>query len=184
MPIGIALIRGINVGGKNILPMATLRSLCEDAGLCDVRTYIQSGNIVFRADGAAMKKAAETIGDAVEGERGFRPSVVVRSLPEVTKAVAANPFASRAGLNKSRCLIMFLSDKPSPAAARAAMALGAGSDEVHVAGWEAFLNLPEGIADSTISLSDVERALGVSGTSRNLNTVEKLVEMAGEIEKG
>jgi len=184
MPIAIALIRGINVGGKNILPMAVLRELCEGLGLCDVRTYIQSGNVAFRAEARQVAKAAAAIEAAIEGSRKFRPSVIVRTLEEVRAAFAANPFAARKGLDKSRCLIMFLGAAPTPAAKRAVLKLEAGRDEVRVIGREAFLNLPDGIAKSTMSMADVEVALGVRGTCRNLNTLEKLVGIAQELEAG
>lgn len=182
MPTAIALIRGINVGGKNILPMAVLRDLCEGIGLRDVRTYIQSGNVAFRADARQVAKAAAAIEAAIERSRKFRPSVIVRTLDEVREAFASNPFAARKGLDRSRCLIMFLGAAPSPAAKRAVLKLQAGRDEVRIIGREAFLNLPDGIADATLSMSAVEAALGERGTCRNLNTLEKLLNIADEID--
>jgi uncharacterized protein (DUF1697 family) len=178
MPIGIVFIRGINVGGKNILPMADLRSLCEKLGLQDPCTYIQSGNLAFKADARTMKKASAAIADAIESKHGFRPSVVVRTLPELQSALAANPFASLRDLNKSRCLIMFLASKPPAGAAKALQALDIRRDKARLIGLEAFLNLPDGIADAALSVADVESTLGVPGTCRNLNTVEKMLTLA------
>lgn len=183
MPTAIAFIRGINVGGKNMLPMADLRTLCEKLGLCDVRTYIQSGNIVFTADARTTKKAAATIADAIESKRGFRPSVVVRTSNELRSALAANPFASLRDLNKCSCLIMFLERKPPATAASALQKLDSGRNKARLIGTEAFLNLPDGIADGPISTADVEVALGVPGTCRNLNTAEKMVTLAMAIGK-
>src|SRR4029079_15324760 len=85
MPVCVAFIRGINVGGKNMLPMAMLRELCEGLGLRDVRTHIQSGNVVFRCSKAAeLEKRLE---DAIEKKSGFRPAVVVRAAEALRAAM-------------------------------------------------------------------------------------------------
>jgi uncharacterized protein (DUF1697 family) len=176
MPIGVALIRGINVGGKNMLPMEVLRELCDGAGLCDAQTYIQSGNLVFRADARAMKNAAAALSSAIERRRTFSPVVVVRTIDEVRRALEANPLPIH-GADKSRVMIMFLSGEPVKGAGKAVAALDGKKERVVLAGREAYLHFPDGVAASKLTMAAVEKALGVHGTCRNLNTVEKLIAM-------
>jgi uncharacterized protein (DUF1697 family) len=158
MPTAIALIRGINVGGRNTLPMAELRKLCEGLGFEDTRTYIQSGNVVFRAAKRELSKAPAALEDAIESRRGFRPTVVVRTADQWRGVIAANPFAGRRGIDKSRLIVMCLAREPA-ATASAVEELSNGQDEARLVGREVFLHFPKG---------------------RNWNTAEKLMVMAGE----
>lgn len=184
MPIGVALIRGINVGGNQMLPMELLRALCAEVGLRDARTYIQSGNVVFRAGKREMSRAAAGLADAIEGRRKFRPGVAVRTIDDLRAVVAANPFAGRRGVDGSRLLVMFLDGEPDAAAKRAAAALKAGRDEIRVGGREAYLHYPDGVAGSKLTMAMVEKALRVPGTCRNWNTVTKLLSMGEEFDAG
>ena len=159
MPTGIALIRGINVGGRNSLPMATLRELCETVGLKSPVTYLQSGNVVFHADPRTMSKAAPALENAIESKCKFRPSVITRTVQEVQAASDANPLASIRNADPSRLMIMFLADKPSPAAARALAALDGKSERVGLVQREAYLYFPQGVANSKLTMAAVERAL-------------------------
>ena len=90
--VHVALLRAINVGGRNKLPMAELRALFEDAGCADVRTYIQSGNVVLRASAALARRLPERMAAAIEAELGFRPPIVMRSGAELRAVTAGNPF--------------------------------------------------------------------------------------------
>lgn len=182
MPTGIALIRGINVGGRNSLPMAILRELCESVGLRNPVTYIQSGNVVFHADARTMLKAAKALEDAIEARCKFRPSVITRTVPEVQAASDANPLAPIRGADPSRLMIMFLAERPTPAAARAVASLDGKSERVVLIGREAYLYFPKGIAESKLTMAAIERALATQGTCRNLNTVRKLLDMAVKLE--
>lgn len=181
MPTAIALIRGINVGGKNSLPMEQLRELCEGAGLKDARTYIQSGNVVFRANAREIAAAAGKLEDAIEADRGFRPSVVVRSRDEWAATIEANPFASRAKSDPSKLLIMFLREKPAAGAAKAIDAVKRGDEQLRLIGRELFIDFPIGIGKSKLAIAAVEKALGVPATGRNWNTTVKLLTMADEL---
>ena len=182
MPIGIALIRGINVGGKNLLPMETLRELAAEIGLRDARTYIQSGNMLFRAGVKDMARAAAKLEAAIESRLKFRPSVVVRSIEDLRAAIAANPLAKRRGIDGNRMLVMFLAGQPDAAARRNVAALKQDPEEIWLIGREAYLHLPNGIAASNLSMATVEKAIRVPGTCRNWNTVGKLLAMAEELE--
>ncbi len=184
MPIGIAFIRGINVGGKNLLPMADLRAMCEGLGRRDAQTYIQSGNLVFRAGTRELANAAAALEGAIEKKCGFRPRVVVRTLDELRAVVAQSPFASRRGLLTDRLLVMFLTAPHAASAQRTLDAIGDVPEEVRLAGREAYLYFPNGIARPKLPMATVERAVGVPGTCRNWNTIGKLVEMGEDRAQG
>ncbi|MFZ2875327.1 MAG: DUF1697 domain-containing protein [Phycisphaerales bacterium] len=173
MTPAVALIRGINVGGKNTLPMASLRGICEGLGLRNAATYIQSGNVVFMGSATAVATASRKIAAGIEKAHGFRPSVVVRTLEETQAALAACPFAG----NPARVLVMFLEGEPVHGAAKAVAALCTGPERIVVARGEAYLHFPKGVGASRLSMAKVEAALGTPGTSRNVRTVAKAVEM-------
>lgn len=182
MPTAIALIRGINVGGKHKLPMATLRRLCEGLGWEGVSTLIQSGNVVFRLPGRGNQRSLASAGGVLEGAieaaSGFRPGVLVRSLDQFRGALAANPFAGKPGANLSHVLVMFLEAEPSAAARKAVAALRPDPERVEVIGREVHLHYPKGIGASKFAFTRVEQALGQTGTCRNVNTLRKLLAMA------
>lgn len=182
MPISIALIRGINVGGKNSLSMESLRELCEGIGLKDVRTYIQSGNVVFRASGREIAAAAGKVEDAIEADRGFRPDVVIRTRDELAAAIEANPFAARARAEPAKLLVMFLKSKPVAGASAALEGVKRNDEQLRLIGRELFIDFPGGIGRSKLAIAAVEKALGVPATSRNWNTMLKLLAMADELE--
>lgn len=177
MSVGVAFIRGINVGGKNPLPMATLRAICEGAGLGDVETYIQSGNVVFTAPGRAIGRAARGIEEGIEREKGFRPSVVVRTLPELRAVVGAAPFEA----DPAKLVVMFLGGTPGAGARRAIEGIGADPERLELIGREVFIHFPNGIGRSKLQIARVEKAAGLPGTCRNWNTVLKMVEMAAGV---
>lgn len=180
MPIAIALIRGINVGGKHMLPMELLRSLCEGLGLRDVRTLIQSGNVVFRCRGKSAGLGAR-IEAAIEKRCGFRPSVVVREHDDVRRVLKASPFDDHDSLDLSHLLVMFLAGEPQRGAKQALGVINASPERFVLDGRAVFLYYPNGIARPKVPMSAVEKAIGVSGTCRNWNTITKLVQMADEL---
>lgn len=176
----VAFSRGINVGGKNPLPMASLREICEGLGLVSVSTYIQSGNVVFACPTKAIASAARGIAGGIEQLHGFRPSVVVRTLDETRAAIAACPFEG----DPARVLVMFLEGEPVRGAAKAVAALCTGPERIVVARGEVYLHFPGGVGASKLSMAKVEAALGTPGTSRNVRTVAKVVEMMEAISDG
>ncbi len=184
MRVGVALIRGINVTGRNMLPMESLRALCEGIGLRDARTYIQSGNVVFRCDGAELNGCAERIEEAIERAWGFRPRVMVRTAAELRRVLAAGVFADLARLDASRVLVMFLGAAPGAGARKAFAALNGGAERFVLRGREAHLYYPDGAGRAEVPMAAVEKALGTPGTCRNWNTVTTLARMAMELEAG
>ncbi|MCI0548248.1 MAG: DUF1697 domain-containing protein [Candidatus Rokubacteria bacterium] len=177
----MAFIRGINVGGKHLIPMEVLRGLCAKVGLADARTYIQSGNVVFRAGKREMSRAEAALAGAVEAERGFRPSVAVRTLADLRRVASARPFGGRRDLEPGKLLVMFLTGEAGPGAAEAIGALKTNPERIELSGREAFLYFPNGIGKSKLALATVERALKASGTTRNWNTVTTMLAMAEEL---
>ena len=171
MAVYIALLRAVNVGGTGALPMAELKALCEEAGFADVKTYIQSGNVLFRSPEpeASVLKLLE---EALAIKMGKSPGVLLRSRAELEAVAEGSPFPHA---KPNYLLVNFL---PEPAPANALDTLVApGGEEVHIAGKEIYIHYPDGSGRSKLKLPALK-----AGTSRNLNTVRKLVEMAREME--
>src|SRR2546423_912901 len=137
----VAFIRGINVGGNNMLPMAELKAACESAGLTDVRTLLQSGNVIFSS---TRKDPAPLIEKALD----LDVKVIVRTADELRKVIAKNPFD--ADRDPGHHIVMFLSAEPAKAAQAALLAAHAGPEEIHFAGREIFLYYPDGMGKSKL----------------------------------
>jgi uncharacterized protein (DUF1697 family) len=171
MPVYVVLLRAINVGGTGKLAMAELKSICEALGFADVKTYIQSGNVLFRSDDAEAdveRRLEEALGKAL----GKKPGVVLRSRRELDAIVANAPFPDA---KPNYLLVSFL---PAEAPADALDKLVApDGEEAVVAGREIYVHFPIGSGQSKLKLPALK-----PGTARNLNTVRKLAEMAAAME--
>lgn len=181
MTIIISMLRGVNVGGHNKIKMDALRDLYESLGLRDPQTYVQSGNVVFRAETKDLAPLAKRIEDAIERTFGFRPSVVLRTTSELRDAIAKNPFAKRRGMEASRLLVTFLAAVPGPEARDEVLRIKADPEEVRIDGRELYVYFPDGMGRSKVWPA-IEKALKKSGTGRNWNTVTKLLEIAERLE--
>jgi uncharacterized protein (DUF1697 family) len=182
MKVFISMLRGINVGGHNKIKMEELRALYESLGLSQAQTHIQSGNVLFKTKEPDPKKLAKLIGDAIERKFKFRPALIVRTSSELREVINRNPFAARKGIDPAKLLITFLSDEPAASAREKTLKLNIKPEELHIEGREMFVYFPNGMARPKFSWSLVEKHLNVSGTGRNLNTVQKLLEMAEALE--
>ena len=171
----IALFRGINVGGKNKLPMKDLASLMEGMGLKKVSTYIQSGNVVFQAAASKESGLATKIRGLIEDHYGFSPEVVILDQGAIDKAISENPF-SEADAEPKSVHLTFLSALPSSPDVEALERIRKPSERFVLKGKVFFLHTPEGIGRSRLA-ARVEKSLGVSCTARNWRTVLKLQEM-------
>jgi uncharacterized protein (DUF1697 family) len=172
----IAFIRGINVGRTRSVPMKALAADLEAAGLDGVRTYIQSGNLVFRSGTADAAELAGCIGGVIEASRGFRPRVLVLSQQKLQQAVEANPFP--AGEDDPKSLhLFFLDAKPKDPDLGRLDAARAGREDYRLVGTVFYLYAPDGIARSKLA-GQVDKALGVSVTARNWRTANRVLEMA------
>jgi uncharacterized protein (DUF1697 family) len=172
----IALFRGINVGGRSTLPMKVLVECLEALGLEEVRTYIQSGNAVFRCPKTDTAALAKRMTAAVKKQHGLEPRVLVLSHKELQRAAAANPYPEAEADPKSLHL-GFLEAKPTKFDRAALEHLRAESERFTLKGLVFYLHAPEGVGRSKLA-GKVERILGVAMTDRNWRTVTTLIEMA------
>jgi uncharacterized protein (DUF1697 family) len=182
MTVYIALLRGINVGGNNLIKMDALRTLCGKLKLCDVATYVQSGNVVFRAAEDNAVKVGRLIEDGIQRTFGIRAAVVIRTAAEFREAAARNPFAGRSEIEPGKLLVTFLAMPLGKEAREKVLALRTAPEELHLEAREMFVYFPNGQAKSTLPMAKVDRALGTTGTGRNWNTVVKLLAMAEDLE--
>ncbi len=170
----IALLRGINVGGRNKLPMTDLVSILEHLGYNDVRTYIQSGNVVFRS----TKKIGESVGSEISreilGTKGFAPKVLLLSIEQLQNAIRNNPFPTDDG---KALHFFFLESHPQEPDLEQLNSRKVTSEEFQLIGKVCYLYAPNGIGRSKLAAA-VEESIGVPVTARNWHTVSNIVAMA------
>lgn len=162
--------------------MDALRALYESLKLKDVCTYIQSGNVVFRTKEKNLATLTRRIEDAIENEFGFRSDVVLRTAPEMRDVIARNPFAARKDVAPNKLLVTFLASEPGAEAREKVLAIKADPEELRIDGRELYIYFPNGMARPKLTWPSIERALKISGTGRNWNSVLKLLEIAEELE--
>lgn len=178
METWIVLLRGINVGGNNKLPMKSLVTMLEAVGLSDVKTYIQSGNVVLRCSTARAAKLGAEIAAAIKKEFGFEPSVLIINAKDLVKAKKANPYPEAAVEMEGRTLhFIFLASVPKSIDKDRLEAVRRPSEQWQLKGSVFYLHTPEGFGDSKLA-TQVEKILGVTTTARNLRTVNALLELA------
>ena len=177
MRVLISLLRGVNVGGHHKVKMAELQTLYKSLGFEDVRTHINSGNVVFRTAERDLAGLRERIEKAIEKACGFHVDVILRAPSDLKGVIARNPFAALPGMEPSKMAIHFLAAPPGADARERVSAIEA-PEQFHLEGRELYMYFTNGMARPTVSMAQVERILGRPGTSRNLNTVKKLLEMA------
>jgi uncharacterized protein (DUF1697 family) len=171
----VALLRGINVGGRNRLPMPALAGFFEEAGCVEVRTVIQSGNVLFRAPAAVARAAPERVAARINEVYGHRPPMVIRSAAELKAVLHGNPFLAE-GAEEDLLHVVFLADKPAAAAVKALDPGRSLGDRFVVRGREVFLFLPRGVSGTRLTADYLDRTLGTMGTWRNWRSVRKLGE--------
>lgn len=169
----VALLRGVNLGSRNRVPMPELRRLLEDEGLDDVRTYIASGNVVFSQAASDRTALARRLERLVGTSFGVSSRVVLRTSAELKKLVRAHPFD-----DTSKTHVVFLADKPARRDAQRVAKLDLAPDEVKVVGSDVYLHLANGVQGARLGAATLEKELGVAGTMRNWRTVAKLAELA------
>lgn len=171
----VALLRAVNVGGRK-LPMTELRKLCEGLGWSDVATYIQSGNVVFAADGKpeALERQLEA---AIAKRFGFASPVIARSRAEWVKYPSGNPFPRAAKDEPNRLMLLLSKSPPSKGAEAIIQARAQAGEQVKRAGDAIWIHFPNGSGTSKITPSLIDKAIGSPATSRNYRTVVKLQEM-------
>jgi uncharacterized protein (DUF1697 family) len=166
----IALLRAINVGGTGKLPMADLKGMCTDAGFLQVRTYIASGNVVFKSNASAAKVKA-MLESRLAAYARAPVGVIVRTASEMAAVVQSNPFPKAA---PSRAVTIFLDEPPPPDALT--HAIGKDTEEMRLGAREIFVHYRAGIGTSKLRIPAAK-----CGTMRNMNTVAKLAEIAATL---
>ena len=172
----VALLRGINVGGKNILPMKDLAAMFVAAGCRDVTTYIQSGNVVFSAAAGTLKKMPATIAAKVADDFGYRVPVIVRSHEELSIVIRRNPFLNPEAYQKI-LHVAFLADAPGAEAISKLDPDRSPPDRFAVIGRDVFLHLPNGGGNTKLTNAWLDSKLSTVSTVRNWATILKLHEM-------
>jgi uncharacterized protein (DUF1697 family) len=176
MKTWVALLRGINVGGKNILPMEDLVAILEEVGCQDVETYVQSGNAVFRSEEQDASSLSDMIEAAIGESRGFEPGVVVLGSEEVEGAVRSNPFTEAESEPKT-LHVYFLASSPERPDLEALEGIKGYRERFVLDDRVFYLHAPDGVGRSRLA-ANAERLLGVPATARNWRTVRKVMEMA------
>ncbi len=180
----VALLRGINVGGHRLIKMPELKRMFEAMGFDRVRTYIQSGNVVFAP--VEADEQAEALRRRIEAEIaarfGFPVTVVLRTAAELERVIAGCPFAADALAEGESLYVALLADAPSPDAVERLRSSDSGSDEARVAGREVYLLYRRSMRDTPLTNAFLERTLGVAATTRNWRTMQTLAGMASATE--
>ena len=176
----ICLLRGINVGGQKIIKMDQLRESLKTLGLGNVRTYVQSGNVVFRAPKKSAQVLSQRIQETVLSVFGFLVSAVVMSSEELGTTIKSNPFPMEKGIDVSKLHVTFLSQTPQKSALKALGALSAEPDQFRYSGKAMYLYCPKGYGRTKLSNNTLEKVLSVRATTRNWQTVNTLYEMSLE----
>jgi uncharacterized protein (DUF1697 family) len=170
----VALLRGVNVGGKNKVPMAALVPLFASAGCGNVRTFIQSGNVIFDAKPAVIARLPGVLERSFAKTFGFSTPMIMRSARELAAIVAANPFKG----HEDSLHVTFLADRPDRAAIATLDPARSPGDRFTVIGREIFLHCPNGLGRTKLSNDYFDRKLATTGTVRNWRTVTKLLELS------
>jgi uncharacterized protein (DUF1697 family) len=173
VPTYVALLRGVNVGGRNKLPMKDLRELFGSLGHTEVGTFIQSGNVVFSAARAVSRATLE---QAIKKQFGLDITVVLRTPAELKKTLRANPFPKA---DPTKLHVGFMSKKPTASAVKLLDAERFLPDEFAIRGCEIYFHLPNGMGRTKLP-PWIDRQLKIPTTVRNWNTVNKLLELVGK----
>ena len=179
MTTHIALLRGINVGGRNKLPMKDLAAVFTDLGCADVRTSIQSGNVVFSAGDELASEVPSRAAAAIANRFGLTVPVVTRTAAQLVDAARQNPFLAE-GADPRTLAVVFLADLPDHKRVDALDPDRSPPDRFVVRGREVYLHCPDGAARSRLTNAYFDSKLATTSTARNVRTVGKLVEIATE----
>jgi uncharacterized protein (DUF1697 family) len=179
MPIYVAMLRGINVGGHKKIKMEQLRAGLEATGLRQVKTYIQSGNVVFKTAKTSSEAICRKIEKAILEDFGHSVPVITRTAAAMKSVIEKNPFLKQ-HIDQEKLHVMFLSEAPAASAVKELEALVAAPEQLHCVGEEIYFHLPNGVAESILMKKPLDRLLAVHTTTRNWRTVNTLHQMCQE----
>ncbi|KAB2917657.1 MAG: DUF1697 domain-containing protein [Bacteroidetes bacterium] len=173
----IAILRGVNVSGHNIMPMKELKAAMEKAGFSNVATYIQSGNVVFEHSGTSENEQAAKLTALIKSTFGYDVPVLVRTVDYMKQVHESNPFFKREDVDTEKLHITFLGDEPLAQNIATANTYSYLPDEFIIEGKAVYVYCPNGYGNTKLTNTFFEGKLKVAATTRNLKTVVKLIEM-------
>ncbi|WP_405106717.1 DUF1697 domain-containing protein [Paenibacillus sp. FSL K6-1217] len=177
----IAWLRGINVGGNKIIKMQELKAMFEALNYGNVRTYIQSGNVVFESEAAAAPQLAGTISQRLQETFGFEVPVIIRSLEELEAVIAGNPFPQEEPEAYKRLYVSFLEAEPAAEAMEKLRPYEDGADKVRLIGRELYAFYEVSVSASPLFKVPFDKLLGTTLTARNWNTLNKVAALARKL---
>jgi uncharacterized protein (DUF1697 family) len=181
LPTFISILRGINVSGSKLINMEALRGIYEGMGLKKVRTYIQSGNVVFQGARSSASSLENRISGAIHEATGFEVPVLVKSLEELEFTLEHNPFLKERKLDPSFLHVTFLKKLPE-SAQKEKISGDFGTDEFFFLGKDIYLFCPNGYGSTKLTNNYFENKLKIQATTRNWRTLAELKRMAGELD--
>ncbi|RRB02322.1 DUF1697 domain-containing protein [Larkinella rosea] len=173
----LAILRGINVNGQKKIPMAGLKSLFEDLNCTQVKTYIQSGNIVFNQEVGNQEEQIRQIEKKIVDAYSFQVPVLIRSQPELAEIAQNNPFLKEKDIEIDKLHVTFLADIPSESNRDKLKNVTFGSDRFIIVGKDVYVYCPGGYGNTKLSNTFFENKLKVTATTRNWRTVNELYKM-------
>jgi uncharacterized protein (DUF1697 family) len=176
----VAMLRGINVSGSKPLKMQALRASFEALGSTNVRTYVQSGNVVFAAQDRTAAPLASKIAARIKREYGYDVPTLVLGAAELARVVDENPFLAKKDADPTKLHVTFLATAPAAAGLKKMEGVASGRDEFRCLRTSIYLHCPDGYGNTKLHNNAFERALGVGATTRNWKTVTTLAAMAAE----
>ena len=176
----VSLLRGINVSGQKLIKMDQLRELYESLGFDHVRSYIQSGNVIFTCPEENGNKVIQRISSAIEEKFGYEVTVFLRTSEELQRILENSPFLEKRDLDPKKFHVMFLAEPPEQIIWEESEAAKSGEEDVASIGREFYIYLPAGAARTKLTNMLFERKLKMPATARNWRTVTILAEMAQE----
>jgi len=177
----ISILRGINVSGQKMIRMEELKTLYEGLGFSGVRTFIQSGNVIFKTGLIqSISGLSGKIEKAIGEKYHFHVPVIIRTSDEMMLILSSNPFLNEEGIDREKLHVTFLDREPPPANVSSIQKIQLPADRFRVIGKEVYLYCPGGYGGTKLSNAFFENRLLVKATTRNWNTVCKLVELSGE----
>jgi|SRR5882672_316676 len=182
MPVYVSMLRGINVGGHKLIKMEKLRAAFVALGFEDVQTYIQSGNVVFKATKTTPAALSKKIEEKILKDFGFSVPVISRTQEELGKAIQSNPFLKKPGIDLEKLHVTFLAEPPAAPGLKKLAEYTIAPDGSCCVGSHVYLHLPNGFSKSSLFKVPWEKALAVVTTTRNWKTVNTLYQMCQECE--
>src|SRR5882672_553203 len=182
MPVYIAMLRGINIGPHKRMKMEKLRASCEALGFEQVKTYVQSGNVVFKATKQSTASLSKKLEDRIVRDFGFSAPVITRTAEEMGKVIKDNPLLKEKGTDVEKLHVTFFSEIPASAALKKLDGLPQKPDRFRCLNREIYLHCPNGYGQTKLTNNLFEKQLAVGATTRNWKTVNNLYQMTKEYE--